>query len=1023
MKRRLLTILALALLALPAASPFFLEGVPRTNDLPAHLFRTFFFIRAIEWGGIWPRWSPDLVYGYGYPVFNFFPSLFHWVLALLHKVGLPLFTAYRVHMVLLLWLTAVSSYLLAAKTFKSQAAGWTAALIYTYSPYLLYDAHVRGSGPELQALALLPLLILLLWQISEGKEARLLRATAKPLLLKVVATAVIFALIFLSHPIAYQLLIPIGVWLLIKAGFACNKKSGFCKKPDFLAVLIPPAVGIGLGGLLVAFYWLPAFVEVSHTRANLSISQGYAYQTNFLSLLDMLRWPQLPADPALVNPPVVRALPVVGLVWAAVFILWRWRKMGRWSRETVLAWTAVLLFSVWLITPYSVFVWDNFPLLRLTFYPWRLLGMASMATAILAAATTRHSPLATRHFETLLLTALVILSAIPWLYPPRTVMPEEIDLGLAMSDEIPPYLIGTTTLGEFLPEWVDELPPQRPLRDELLTENNPDRLQGQDGLTWTQHDDNPIAATYTITASRPLTLTYRQFDFPGWEATVDGQAVPIAPSDPHGLISIAAPAGVHEIEFAFGTTPARTVGILISAVAAIILIALAVVGASGEWRVASSESAPTRPLAHSPTRRVTSGYPLLAPAILLVGVWLFFTLVDTPLRRPTLLPDGVYGKPTIAPLDYAGELRLLSVEHPAAVASADSIPLTLYWQAQRPLGVAYNVGVQVVDEAGTVWSAGNGRPADWRFVGRDLWPLDGYRMDPFVVELMDGTPPGRYFFHVGLVRADTGETVAAYPVGEFVVNAAATGADGALEEGMVATDAVSQNLRLLGHRLDRAEAAPGDPARVTTLWHIGGVMGDVPILQLVAADGDIILEHPVPLADGSADDRLRAENITRLPAATPDGTHQWRVQWGDQAVDLGEVDVTAPERIFDAPEMETAVNVPFYTADGDLFATLLGGTISNLQSPISLFWQSEAETAVSYRIFVHLLDADGEIIAQSDGEPAQWTRPTTGWLPGEIIVDEHVLDMTDGVELRVGLYDPETGERLDGEGRLIMNNE
>ena len=55
MRRRILTFLALALLAIPAASPFFLPGVPRTNDLTAHLYRTFFFGRTLAWGGWWPR--------------------------------------------------------------------------------------------------------------------------------------------------------------------------------------------------------------------------------------------------------------------------------------------------------------------------------------------------------------------------------------------------------------------------------------------------------------------------------------------------------------------------------------------------------------------------------------------------------------------------------------------------------------------------------------------------------------------------------------------------------------------------------------------------------------------------------------------------------------------------------------------------------------------------------------------------------------------------------------------------------
>ncbi len=1009
MKRRLLMVLALALLAIPAASPFLLPNAPRTNDLPAHLFRTFFFIRAVEWGGVWPRWSPDLVYGYGYPVFNFFPSLFHWVLALLHKTGLPLFTAYRVHIYLLFWLTAVSSHLFALKIFKSRAAGWTAALIYTYSPYLLYDAHVRGSGPELQALALLPLLILLLWQISDGGEGQLLQ---KADFLKVAATAVIFAIIFLSHPIAYQLLIPLGVWLLIKAGFAWRNSFANGRFFNALHTLIPPIVGIGLGGLLVAFYWLPAFIEVNHTRANQSISQGYAYQTNFLSLLDMVRWPQLPADPALINPSVVRALPIMGLVWTAVFILWRWRKMERWSRETVAAWTAVLLFSIWLITPYSVFVWDNFPLLRLTFYPWRLLGMASMSIAILAAVVTCRLPLAnlqTCRLQTLLLTALVIISSIPWLYPPRTVMPEKVDLPLAMSDELPPYIVGTTTFGEFLPEWIEELPPTEPLRDDLRVNGNPDRLQAQDGLIWEQHNDNPIKATYTITANRPLTITYRQFYFPGWTARLDGEERSITPSSPHGLIAIAAPVGVHELSFTFGTTTARIVGTAVSAIAAIILIVLA---ASGEWRVASGE--------WRGVRDGVSASFLLAMAILLLVIWLFFTVVDTPLRRPTLLPDGVAGKPSVM-LDYAGEIRLLSVEQSAAEYASDEwVDLTLYWQAQRNIGASYNVGIQVVDEEGVRWSAESTRPFDWRFIGRDLWPLERYRMDPYLIRLMDGTPPGRYFIHVGLVNVDTGGTIAAHPVAEFVVDEAATGAELTLEEGMHAAEetAVSQNLHLLGSRLDRAEAAPGDPARVTTLWHITGAMGDLPTLQLVSDDGDIVLEQPIPLAaDAKPSDRLRAENIIRLPAATPDGTHHWRVLWGSQSVNLGELTVTAPERTFELPDMGDPINTPFYTPDGKLFATLL----ATRHSPLALIWRAEMETAVSYRIYMHLVDVDSNILAQSDGEPAQWSRPTTGWLPGEIILDTHDLSMVDGASaLHIGLYDPETGERLDGETVLWL---
>ena len=90
--------------------------------------------------------------------------------------------------------------------------------------------------------------------------------------------------------------------------------------------------------------------------------------------------------------------------------------------------------------------------------------------------------------------------------------------------------------------------------------------------------------------------------------------------------------------------------------------------------------------------------------------------------------------------------------------------------------------------------------------------------------------------------------------------------------------------------------------------------------------------------------------------------------------------------------------------------------ILNLQSPISLLWQANAETPTSYRVFIHLVDQDGQIVAQADGEPANWSRPTSGWAPGEYISDSHTLslptDLAPNLTLRIGLYNPATGQRL-----------
>jgi len=91
---------------------------------------------------------------------------------------------------------------------------------------------------------------------------------------------------------------------------------------------------------------------------------------------------------------------------------------------------------------------------------------------------------------------------------------------------------------------------------------------------------------------------------------------------------------------------------------------------------------------------------------------------------------------------------------------------------------------------------------------------------------------------------------------------------------------------------------------------------------------------------------------------------------------------------------------------------------------VTLHWHALATPDGNYHTFVHLLDAEGQIVAQHDGSPGKGALPTLGWLPGEYLTDAHLLqlpfDLPDGVyRLGVGLYDPASSQRL-GE-RLLLN--
>ena len=71
-----------------------------------------------------------------------------------------------------------------------------------------------------------------------------------------------------------------------------------------------------------------------------------------------------------------------------------------------------------------------------------------------------------------------------------------------------------------------------------------------------------------------------------------------------------------------------------------------------------------------------------------------------------------------------------------------------------------------------------------------------------------------------------------------------------------------------------------------------------------------------------------------------------------------------------------------------------------------------------YFVFLHLVDEQGNLVAQHDRAPGiRGKQPTTGWLPDEVITDpiDFLLppDLAPGqYTLRTGLYLPPTGPRL-----------
>jgi len=134
------------------------------------------------------------------------------------------------------------------------------------------------------------------------------------------------------------------------------------------------------------------------------------------------------------------------------------------------------------------------------------------------------------------------------------------------------------------------------------------------------------------------------------------------------------------------------------------------------------------------------------------------------------------------------------------------------------------------------------------------------------------------------------------------------------------------------------------------------------------------------------------------------------------------------DQVFEVIQPATGLpNQPLSDASWDGKAVLLGYFVSPpIVHPgetvdVSLFWQDRRSVNQDYTVFVHLVNGEGQLAAQHDGQPVNWPSdekyPTSAWQPFQVIVDTHTFLIPEGAptgtyEIRVGMYDLRTMKRL-----------
>jgi hypothetical protein len=342
---------------------------------------------------------------------------------------------------------------------------------------------------------------------------------------------------------------------------------------------------------------------------------------------------------------------------------------------------------------------------------------------------------------------------------------------------------------------------------------------------------------------------------------------------------------------------------------------------------------------------------------------------------------------------------------------------------------------RIEDAAGQTWHQGEQLPPRWQREPppSSLWPLDQYAQWARHVSLLPGTPPGVYTLTVEIFDLET--LAIDSSLDEAGNNAAPRLVLGALEvsrpdqrvvlEPSHTLEAGFGPLTLIGAEMSQTAADAGATILVSLYWRSTEVTAIDSLAQIelfaTGADEPAVTFELSPVTDfgtsrWQAGDEWLGQHSLRLPAALPSGDYEVRlsVQGETSTTSLGQLRVSAPQRSFVAPSMVVTAG-----AEWEGVGLLTGYTVTQTETDLTLelVWQATATPPESYSIFVHLQGADGRVWRQSDNVPANWTRPTTGWLPDEFVLDPHRLDLTGDLppgayDLWVGVYSPGTGGRV-----------
>jgi hypothetical protein len=412
--------------------------------------------------------------------------------------------------------------------------GMIAAVLYGFAPYRFVDLYVRGAIGEHVAFVFPPIILFLIKLYSDTWKLNI-HSPHHPRIKRIhfigiVLSATIAALI-LSHNAISIMFMPIFVFYAIYVW----KYETHASKRFILAIMYHFILGL----LLSTFFWLPAFVEGKYTLRDI-VTRG-EFGSRFVSLKHFIIMPwSYGGEKELTKEiGIVHWISIVFVTVVSVF------KKEHGKGVLYIGVLIIFFLSLFLMTSYSLPIWNAVSILQKFQFPWRFLSVSLFVSSFCGGYAIYC--IQNRKIQYFVACCFFILSIFitrnMWHAKEYRTYDESFFTGVYYS---------TTDTGESSPIWSVRFMERKPSAFSEVIEGDSHILPLEKTSTSRHY------YVYTSTKTRIVENTIY---FPGWNVYVDNKPVDIQFQDPNwrGLITYWLDEGNHNVRILFEDTKLRKV--------------------------------------------------------------------------------------------------------------------------------------------------------------------------------------------------------------------------------------------------------------------------------------------------------------------------------------------------------------------------------------------------------------------------------------------------------------------------------